>query len=286
MNLPFVRSEKNLIIKNKGHLLNKIEKDIILYLNKDFPEFFKKITKLEIKNIKNKIKTKYNKIISSSIIKSIKSLYTKDYIIKNTHKINRIKNIIEKYKKQDILEICKEHRISPLNILRFIYKKLYNKKLVHNEKNYLTEYDKKQLKIACKNDFYSPLQDMAIKKACEFETLIEELLINNNIFFKTQETLVKEQIKEFGRPINTPDFLILSNLYINNIKINWIDAKNFYGANINFIRKKIKEQETRYYNKFGSGCIIYSLGFNKKLEQKNIIYISYKKFKKIINNYI
>ena len=44
-------------------------------------------------------------------------------------------------------------------------------------------------------------------------------------------------MKKYNKAINTPDFLILSNLEINGIKINWIDAKNFYGAYTYLIRK-------------------------------------------------
>jgi len=44
-------------------------------------------------------------------------------------------------------------------------------------------------------------------------------LDKNNIKYKTQEELVAEQIKNHGVPINTPDFLIKSDLYINGRKI-------------------------------------------------------------------
>ena len=65
----------------------------------------------------------------------------------------------------------------------------------------------------------------------------------NKVRFKTQEDLTKEQMEKYGRPINTPDFLILSDFYINNKKINWIDAKNFYGANTFLIKKKLENRQ-------------------------------------------
>ena len=54
-------------------------------------------------------------------------------------------------------------------------------------------------------------------------------------------------------------------LQLNNNKINWIDAKNFYGSNINFIKKKIKKQIAKYINSYGSGLIIFKYGFNSNL---------------------
>jgi hypothetical protein len=75
---------------------------------------------------------------------------------------------------------------------------------------------------------------------------------------------VDEQIKINGKPINTPDFLIKSQFVINGKKINWIDAKNFYGSNIKFIKTKINKQIVKYNQAYGSGCIIFSLGYNEK----------------------
>ena len=71
-------------------------------------------------------------------------------------------------------------------------------------------------------------------------------------------------------------------MYFNNIKINWIDAKNFYGSNIDFIKKKIKKQIKKYTDTYGSGCIIFSLGFNEKLKFENCIIIDYNTIKNIL----
>ena len=87
-------------------------------------------------------------------------------------------------------------------------------------------------------------------------------VINTN----TSKKVLKEQIKTHGHPINTPDFLIKSDLYINNYKINWIDGKNFYGSTVPFIKDKIKKQTRKYLNTWGSGSIIFSLGSNENLK--------------------
>ncbi len=60
-------------------------------------------------------------------------------------------------------------------------------------------------------------------------------------------------------------------MYIDNIKINWIDAKNYYGADISFIKKSINKQVLKYNQKYGFGCIIFKLGFNDKLNVNNTL---------------
>ena len=89
--------------------------------------------------------------------------------------------------------------------------------------------------------------------------------------------LTEEQIKLYGKPINTPDFLILSDLFINDKKINWIDAKNFYGANTFLINKKIKKQVSKYINQYGFGCIMFSLNFSEKLKFNDVLLINFPK---------
>ena len=91
--------------------------------------------------------------------------------------------------------------------------------------------------------------------------------------------LTIEQIEKYGKPINTPDFLILSDFYINNKKINWIDAKNFYGANTFLIRKKIKKQVRKYINEYGYGSIFFSLNFSSKLNFDNVLLINFNSIK-------
>lgn len=278
------------IDNEKDTINNDIEIKIINNLNRKLPNFYFKITDSEINNIINILNIKINR----KIIRSIKILYTKNYIIKKNYKLNLYSDdIIQDYKnKINILKLCKKYNISPLTLLRFIINNIYNIKLT-NKINYTYEnklnfFDIKQLNLAIKNDYYSTLdQTKTQKRAEEFEYKIENILNKMEIKFKTQNELVGEQIKIYGRPIITPDFLIISNLYINNIKINWIDAKNFYGANINFFIKKLKVQQNKYIDKYGSGCIIFSLGYNsdilKNQTNKNmLIYSSYKVFKSII----
>ena len=84
-----------------------------------------------------------------------------------------------------------------------------------------------------------------------FENKIKFVLDKLSIRYKTQLELSDEQIRLEGISYNTPDFLILDELYINGNKINWIDAKNFYGSNTKFMIKKIKSQTKKYIYKCG-----------------------------------
>ena len=98
--------------------------------------------------------------------------------------------------------------------------------------------------------------DTAIK-ADLFEVVVGNYLDQHGVNYRRQEDLLKEQQKEHGRPLNTPDFLIMDNLEINGEPVAWIDAKNFYGANLSFTKKKTKKQMNRYIDEWGFGAIVY-----------------------------
>ena len=65
----------------------------------------------------------------------------------------------------------------------------------------------------------------------------ENFLIKSKIKYKTQDDLAREQKEKYGHAISTPDFYIIDDLYINNVKIKWIDAKNFFGSYTKFNKK-------------------------------------------------
>ena len=71
-------------------------------------------------------------------------------------------------------------------------------------------------------------------------------------------------------------------MYINDIKINWIDAKNFYGSNIRFTKQKTIKQISKYINEYGTGTIIYKLGFSDKLEFEKTVLMGFDEIKKVM----
>ncbi len=274
-------------------ILDKIEKYIISEINTQPPFCYSRLSDeekiiLQEKIIKNKILNKDN-LINIEIINSIRSSFIKNKMIKNHHFLNKnIVNITNDYTSHmNILELSKKYDISPLNLLRTLLKNKYKKDIITLYENLklLDDFDHEQLIIAVKNDNFALInQDNIQNDAIIFENKIQSLLEKNKIKFKNQKDLVDEQIKLYGYPKNTPDFLIDKNedLFFNNIKINWIDAKNFYGSNIDFIKKKIKKQIKKYTDVYGSGCIIFSLGFNEKLKFENCIIIDYNTIKNIL----
>jgi hypothetical protein len=128
------------------------------------------------------------------------------------------------------------------------------------------------------DDFALINQDEIQECAEQFERDIEQVLKKMGIKYKTQNELCKEQIKTHGRAFSTPDFLIESELFINEQLVKWIDAKNFFGSNISFVKKKITDQTEKYIKNYGKGSIIFSLGFNESYSNTNILFLSWNSF--------
>ena len=64
--------------------------------------------------------------------------------------------------------------------------------------------------------------------------------------------MVKEQMQEHGRPVNTPDLLFLDHVEINGEPVAWIDA---ISVDVNFQRKKIVKQAGRYVDTWGQALV-------------------------------
>ena len=266
-------------IKNDG-LNDAIEKYIIDKTKSAPPKSYRKIKYKKINKIITSIYKKFNTKLNDRIIISINSSYMKDYIVKHYNNLYKYQNqILENYSSMDILELSKRFDLSPVTIFKLVFEKKYMMNLsniIKNKNLILDKYDKEQFDKASKYDIYFQLdQTKSQDDAANFEKQIEEFLIKNKVEYLTQEQLAKEQLSSTGKVTNTPDFLIKSELVINNKKINWIDAKNFYGANIDFIRNKIKKQIKKYIDEYGSGCIIFSLGYNSKLNIMDTLCIDY-----------
>ena len=265
-------------------LPDEIEKQILFLINKKAPTCYSQISQTEIKFLKDNFinNLEFNKYnINLEQIQSIKSSYIKNKMIKkHSYLIAKSKNIICDYEnKLGILEISQKYDGSPLNIMRIILSKTNSKekvKKLFNNPQLLNNYDKEQFIIAKDNDAFALInQDTIQEHAANFEKQIEKVLIKNKIQYKTQEDLTREQIKSHGKAFSTPDFLITSELLINGNQIKWIDAKNFYGSNTNFIKSKINDQTKKYIKNYGNGSIVFNLGFNDSYSNPNILFLSW-----------
>ena len=206
-------------------------------------------------------------------------------IKKHSYLISNFKKIIHDYEnKIGILVLSEKYDGSPLNIMRVILSKNNSKervKKLFNNPKLLNDYDYEQFLIAKENDDFALVnQDTIQEHAMNFEKQLEEILIKNKVKYKTQEDLTQEQIKSHGKAFCTPDFLIESELTINGNQIKWIDAKNFYGSNTNFVKSKINEQTKKYIKNYGNGSIVFNLGFNESYSNPNILFLSYNSLKK------
>ena len=279
-----------------------IEKYICLKLDLRPYKSYAPMSEKEIDNIYQKVIDKFTnhsiqtqnpnppaipipKYFCKEIILSIRANLMRDHMISN-HKtvLSSKQSIINDYDNgMGILELSTKYDGSPLNLLRLIFGEKYKKKLTQliKKNKFLTSRDKKELDLAISNDLYALInQEEVLKKSTNFELKIQKILDSNNIKYKTQEQLAEEQIKKSNIATNTPDFLILDNLFINGIKINWIDAKNFYGLNTPYIKKRIKHQTKKYLDAWGSGAIIFNLGFSSKLIVNDILFIDFYSFSK------
>ena len=276
---------------------SSIEKMVLEKLNKKPPESYDKINPDELNYIYNEVINRFDstptsiptqtKNFSTQIILSIRANLMREHMML-THKkiLSKEKKIINDYNSGiDLKDLVTKYDGSPLNLLRIIFQSKYKKKLtkiITNTKN-INHRDKSQLDWAILHDAYALInQDKILTKSNEFEEKIEHILKKISVRYKTQSDLVSEQIAQSNTAINTPDFLILDDLYINGIKINWIDAKNFYGSKSKFMVKKIKSQTNKYINTWGSGSIIFNLGFNSGLEIDSILMIDFESFQNII----
>ena len=269
-----------------------IEKYICLNLDLSPYKSYAPMSEKEIIYIYQKVLNKFTntlipipKYFCKEIILSIRANLMRDHMITNHKKVLSSKNsIIYDYENgMGILELSTKYDGSPLNLMRLLFTEKYGKKLtlLIKKNKILNPRDKKELELAISNDLYALInQDEILKKSSNFELKIQKILDLNNIKYKTQEQLVEEQIKKSNIATNTPDFLILDDLFINGIKINWIDAKNFYGLNTPYIKKRIKHQTKKYLDAWGSGSIIFNLGFSSKLIMNGILFIDYYSFEK------
>lgn len=168
---------------------------------------------------------------------------------------------------ESVLQLSRRFDFPPVAIFRAIltargWSKVKIRDSLRSPDKYLTARDAKEFREAEEKDRVTNVdQGETAVRADLFEVVVQNFLDKKGIKYRRQEDLLKEQQKEHGRPLNTPDFLIMDELKINGKFIAWIDAKNFYGANVSFAKKKTKKQMNRYIDEWGAGAIVYRHGF-------------------------
>lgn len=218
----------------------------------------------------NNLGVVYECDISLKCAISIRNVVLKDKIIRNYTRMNKmISKMSAEYNAYDILKLSVKYDFPPLNLLRGIF--LFNgikSSIVYdifaNRKSpdeFIHGRDLNQFKLASKNDAESSFNQSSIAKiALDNETLVVNYFTSEGIQIKTQEELVREQIREYGRAVATPDILFIDPVFVNGQPAHWIDYKDYTCTNVSYIYNSNLEQALRYVEKWGPGVLCYRYG--------------------------
>ena len=165
-----------------------------------------------------------------------------------------------------IVDLSKRFDFPPMNIFRLILKEMgWSKSRIKETlraPSRFKERERNEFEAAEAADRVSHVdQSETHVRADLFEEILADWFEDQGVRVRRQPEMVKEQMKEHGRPVNTPDLLFLDHVEINGEPVAWIDAKHFYGADVDFQRKKIVKQANRYVEAWGQGALVFRHGF-------------------------
>ena len=190
----------------------------------------------------------------------------------------RAQEMLRKYEAgESVVSLSKRYDFPPVNLFRAIlsarnWSKNRIKETLREPERKLNARDLKEFRKAEAEDRVTHVNQSETHHAADlFEKVLCDHFEANDVRFRTQTDLLKEQVEAEGRPVRTPDLLMLDHVEINGVPVAWIDAKHFYGANLSFQRKKTQKQVNRYVEEWGHGAIIYRHGFCDGLKLKGAI---------------
>jgi len=165
-----------------------------------------------------------------------------------------------------IVDLSKKFDFPPMNVFRVVLKEMgWSKSRIKETLRSPSKFkqrERDEFEAAEKADRVSNVdQSVTHERADIFEEILADWFEDQGVRVRRQGEMVKEQMKEHGRPVNTPDLLFLDHVEINGEPVAWIDAKHFYGADVDFQRKKIAKQATRYVDSWGQGALVFRHGF-------------------------
>ena len=166
-----------------------------------------------------------------------------------------------------VVELSKKFDFPPMNLFRAILKargwsKSKIKDNLRNPEGRLNKRDMEQFKEAELADRVSNVDQSETQERAEtFEDILCRFFEQKGVRIRRQPEMAAEQMAEHGRPVRTPDLLILDDVRINGEPVAWIDAKHFYGADVSFQRKKTTKQMGRYIEEWGQGAIVFRHGY-------------------------
>jgi len=197
-----------------------------------------------------------------SAILQQKSVKTFGRLQGNAHKIRKLYDA-----GQGVVELSKKFDYPPMNTFRAIlsargWSKTRIKETLRDPKKKFGKRDLEQFNAAESSDRVANVdQGDTQLRADLFEDILGDFFEAKGVSIRRQPEMVKEQYKEHGRPVRTPDLLLLDHVVINGQQVAWIDAKHFYGADVDFQRRKTIKQMNRYIEEWGQGAIVFRHGF-------------------------
>lgn len=113
------------------------------------------------------------------------------------------------------------------------------------------------------DDQYGPLADVGKHSlGQEYELKLQRIAKNLKLAFRGEEHL---RLKGYDK---TPDIKLDIPISVDGFIINWIESKALFGDEEGH-RGYLKDQYLSYWNRFGTGLVIYWLGFLETLDQMN-----------------
>ncbi|MDP6639735.1 MAG: TPD domain-containing protein [Candidatus Poseidoniaceae archaeon] len=200
---------------------------------------------------------------------SLRSALLQEKTVYGHHRLQRqAKDISRLYEEGvGILDLSQRFDAPPVNTFRAMlsargWSKARIKDSLKSPEKRLSERDIEEFTKAEEADRVSNVdQSETHDRADLFEDILCDWFEANGVNFRRQSEMVKEQTSQHGRPLKTPDLLMLDDVRINGEPVAWIDAKHFYGADVSFQRKKTSKQTARYVEEWGQGAIVYRHGF-------------------------
>jgi len=209
-----------------------------------------------------------------SILLQQKALYQNSKIQSSSEQLLQMYN-----SGHSVVDISKHFDFPPMNTFRSIlsqaeWSKALIKKSFREPKEYFSDLEYKQFLAAEAADTVSRANNaQSLKDGEFFEGLLAAWFEQKGIRVVSQKELEKEQKKDFGTPVVTPDFLFLDHLLINGKRVAWMDCKAYYGADVGFSVKNLKKQIKRYIDHWGSGAVLYLHSFSENLHVKECLFL-------------
>jgi len=181
------------------------------------------------------------------------------------------KNMLRLYKEGvSVVDLSTRFDFPPMNIFRIILTEMrWSKSKIKEslrQPSKLSNREREEFEAAEAADRVSNVdQGESQERADLFEDILADWFEDQGVRLRRQPEMVKEQKQDLGRPVRTPDILFLDHVEINGKPVAWIDAKHFYGADVDFQRKKMAKQMARYIEEWGSGAVVYRHGFSANL---------------------